>query len=340
MSESTSPQNPPPWLCDDCSDDFEFITHEDLPIRLDDPPLPPSGLPSTLSRTELPATPHCASLKRTSVPSTFLHKFASSTRTSILSEVASRFKKRAKQPRLPIPLAAQAAPQSLSRPAERGRDSTHPLNLGDRLKSITKVAFSVNLHPRRKGAHNSLAGSLATDPTPKFSVEVFQVSPSPTEPSSLPPVYDCVNPFELTASPSPLLGSDLFTPSARTSFVPPSPSWLSRNVRDRESLQLLADHEPETSVAFTSFTSLPAPPRILISSHHSESPPLSPLEATEDWLSRPLSLKPRRSRSLSSLRSRKSSGSSTKCSVSTGDSFKENRSGKITVSYTHFLAYS
>jgi len=279
LSELAPRQKPP--SCDDCSDDFEFITREDLPIQLDGPSPPSSGLPSDRSRTgRLPSS----SLHRTSLPSILLRKFSSTTRAS-LPHVSSYFKKRQKRAR-----EIHRPPLSFSPPAGRGRDLS---NLGDRLKA------------------ESLANS-----TPKFSVEFFQVSPSPTEPSSLPPLYECVNPLEFTTSPSPLLGSELLTPSARTSFIPPSPSWLSRNVREPESLQVLADH------GTFSPKSLPNPPRILISSDHSETPPLSPLEATEGWFNRSL----QRSRSLTSLRSRRSSTSSTKCSVNTDNSSsKENR---------------
>jgi len=44
--------------------------------------------------------------------------------------------------------------------------------------------------------------------------------------------HECVDPLELTASPSPLGASSLLSPSTRTSFIPPSPSWLSRNVQN------------------------------------------------------------------------------------------------------------
>jgi hypothetical protein len=44
--------------------------------------------------------------------------------------------------------------------------------------------------------------------------------------------HKCVDPLELTASPSPLGADSLLSPSTRTSFIPPSPSWLSRNVQN------------------------------------------------------------------------------------------------------------
>lgn len=50
----------------------------------------------------------------------------------------------------------------------------------------------------------------------------------------VPPVlkHEFVDPLELTASPSPFSASSLLSPSSRTSFIPPSPSWLSRNVQN------------------------------------------------------------------------------------------------------------
>ncbi|KAF9244517.1 hypothetical protein BU15DRAFT_59303 [Melanogaster broomeanus] len=53
--------------------------------------------------------------------------------------------------------------------------------------------------------------------------------------------YEFVNPYELTTSPSPLASSSLVNSSARSSFLPPSPSWLSRNVH----------HTSDSSTIFT-----------------------------------------------------------------------------------------
>lgn len=98
--------------------------------------------------------------------------------------------------------------------------------------------------------------------------------PPPDPPAEQHKTYRAVDPAQLTASPSPFLSADL-TVSARTSFVPPSPSWLSRNV---QSIDPSADSDTPTP---SSPPPLPIPPRILVSDC---SPLLSPLEATADWL--------------------------------------------------------
>jgi len=90
--------------------------------------------------------------------------------------------------------------------------------------------------------------------------------------------HACVDPSELTASPSPFTTSSLLSPSSRTSFIPPSPSWLSRNVQNRDlfdyrtifppsRISLLTDSEhlkvPEISTYFTSALFAPDSPRPL-----------------------------------------------------------------------------
>lgn len=90
--------------------------------------------------------------------------------------------------------------------------------------------------------------------------------------------HACVDPSEFTASPSPFTTSSLLSPSSRTSFIPPSPSWLSRNVQNRDlfdyrsifppsRISLLTDSEhlkiPEISTYFTSALFAPDSPRPL-----------------------------------------------------------------------------
>lgn len=132
--------------------------------------------------------------------------------------------------------------------------------------------------------------------------------------------YERVDPLALTASPSPFLGSDLLSSSVRTSFVPPSPSWLSRNVQGFESLNFHAHFGPpeitpvvDPEAHFSpSPASLPIPPRLLISPYLSESPlPSPPLSPLEVWLTRPDSLKSRRSSSSTSSTRTLSRNSST-----------------------------
>ncbi|KAK0500599.1 hypothetical protein EDD18DRAFT_1067947 [Armillaria luteobubalina] len=92
----------------------------------------------------------------------------------------------------------------------------------ERFKSLTKRAKWRRRQPTLSPLHE-LPGSIEK-PLP----------PTPTEESdnTVPPVitYCLVSPVELTASPSPRIGLDLCDPSAQTSFIPPSPSWLSRNL--------------------------------------------------------------------------------------------------------------
>ncbi|OAX44440.1 hypothetical protein K503DRAFT_861483, partial [Rhizopogon vinicolor AM-OR11-026] len=90
--------------------------------------------------------------------------------------------------------------------------------------------------------------------------------------------HECVDPLELTASPSPFAASSLLSPSTRTSFIPPSPSWLSRNVQSFDQfdyrsifppsrISLLTDSErlgiPEISTYITSALFAPDSPRPL-----------------------------------------------------------------------------
>lgn len=71
---------------------------------------------------------------------------------------------------------------------------------------------------------------------PSPAVQVIQAPPRLRRRSSAPvgrdyaAKYELVNPSQLTASPSPLVDS-LLVHSTRSSFVLPSPSWLSRNVQ-------------------------------------------------------------------------------------------------------------
>lgn len=87
--------------------------------------------------------------------------------------------------------------------------------------------------------------------------------------------YQCVDPLELTASP-PFLGSDLFGSSARTSFIPPSPSWLSRNVQGLEPYDLRPFFgHPEISplLDLEIFFPPPSPPPLPIPPRFSVTPP-------------------------------------------------------------------
>ncbi|KAF9270009.1 hypothetical protein L218DRAFT_6596 [Marasmius fiardii PR-910] len=119
---------------------------------------------------------------------------------------------------------------------------------------------------------------------------VSEASSDPTNTVS----YEFVDPRQLCCEPSPLIGQDPFNTaynsSARSSFVPPSPSWLSRNVPqliipDSDS-QATPQGESEGPITPASPAPLPIPPRIFISTCPSipNTPPLSPLEVTDCWL--------------------------------------------------------
>lgn len=94
-----------------------------------------------------------------------------------------------------------------------------------------------------------IARDIGTDSSPPASISSLPEESSPAPIPIPPPLrrkhsapaglgryvspvarYQFVNPSEFTASPSSLVRSSLVNSSARSSFLPPSPSWLSRNV--------------------------------------------------------------------------------------------------------------
>ncbi|SJL06295.1 uncharacterized protein ARMOST_09631 [Armillaria ostoyae] len=159
----------------------------------------------------------------------------------------------------------------------------------ERFKSLTKRAKWTRRQP---------------NPSPLHELPVTVEKPLPPTPTeepdkTVPPVitYCLVDPVELTASPSPRIGLDLCDPSARTSFVPPSPSWLSRNLPAPYRVSSHDSTVPEDSVVSASPPPLPIPPRL---ANPSDSPPLSPLEVTS-WLTHLESFKFSKNNSSSSL---------------------------------------
>ncbi|KAG1784168.1 hypothetical protein EV702DRAFT_1274312, partial [Suillus placidus] len=154
------------------------------------------------------------------------------------------------------------------------------------LSLSVQSAFTEPLH--------SAPSNLDIEPAAENSSNLSEAAPSPLPippPASdalhpeqvanpFPPVikHACVDPSEFTASPSPFATSSLLSPSSRTSFIPPSPSWLSRNVQNRDlfdyrtifppsRISLLTDSEhlkvPEISTYFTSALFAPDSPRPL-----------------------------------------------------------------------------
>ncbi|KAF5368589.1 hypothetical protein D9758_002332 [Tetrapyrgos nigripes] len=258
--------------------EYYNISQADLPIMLDDPPAPTTTRASSL---------------------TLRNSIRSKSKVSLLPKLTFFIKKRSildefPQPpsHLPTPTRTTPSPQHawpVDWPTIESESKGSTLQ--NRFKTLTTKIFA-------RGRKDS---SL---PTPKGSLEYRRrrssslralhsqskaVPDSPVdEPITI--TYPIVNPAELTASPY----SEML-PSARSSFVPPSPSWLSRNV---------AYMEPETPITPQSPLPLPIPPRILIQTSdtppvspfertpkilitHTETPPLSPLEGTEGLLGTP-----------------------------------------------------
>ncbi|KAL0951457.1 hypothetical protein HGRIS_008146 [Hohenbuehelia grisea] len=168
--------------------------------------------------------------------------------------------------------------------------------------SATQSSNSRKLHRVRPTSAPPLATSDVPEQQP-LPLQVF-IQPSPTpdpcadEPAAKPeravsPTrYELVSPLDLTASPPQLLASESLGSSIRHSFIPPSPSWLSRNVPDLGLLEFEAallhlgtssESDPPVTEP-TAATPLLIPPRIVISSP--DSPPLSPLEISDAWIKR------------------------------------------------------
>lgn len=157
---------------------------------------------------------------------------------------------------------------------------------------------------------------IVLSPLPELPLEISHLTPipipvgessvdqRPVDHASQLITYEYVSPLDLTASPSPLLGGDLLS-SARTSFAPPSPSWLSRNVQGLElHSEILSILDAETLSSYPSPPPLPIPPpRVFLSPPvPSDTPPLSPLEVTQGWLTTSTgSLRPHRPNSIITL---------------------------------------
>ncbi|KAG8219648.1 hypothetical protein J3R82DRAFT_603 [Butyriboletus roseoflavus] len=71
--------------------------------------------------------------------------------------------------------------------------------------------------------------------------------------------YQFVNPSELTASPPSLVRSSFIHSSARSSFLPPSPSWLSRNVTNLDPAEISTTFPPSRISALSDSDHLKIP---------------------------------------------------------------------------------
>ncbi|THV07589.1 hypothetical protein K435DRAFT_848006 [Dendrothele bispora CBS 962.96] len=255
--------------------EYYHITQADLPIVLDDPPAPatPSPAssltlrPSIRSRSRMPRFPKLA----------FLTK-----KRSILDEFPP--------PPSHVPTPSSATQSTASTwPVEwPSLDSESKGSLQNRFKTLTNKIFT---RTKKESTFSISKDTFEYRKRRSSSLRALhtQSKALPDAPGDVQDVvsYPVVDPSELTASPLSLL----IPPSTKSSFLPPSPSWLSRNV---------AHLEPENTTPVTpqSPLPLPIPPRILVT--NTESPPLSPLEATEGFLSTPgRSQRPQHSRSSS-----------------------------------------
>ncbi|KAL0578510.1 hypothetical protein V5O48_003503 [Marasmius crinis-equi] len=253
------------------------------------------------------------------------------------------------------------------------RDAKKPLDTipstkshSNPLKSLTKVFTSFTSRHHHQHSHpevpavpplpplppSSQRKAVETEPEPEPEpVESSQeaqaeetpaevVTETSTEDSTTPtnPVaYEFVDPSKLCCDPSPLIGGELFGGSARSSFVPPSPSWLSRNVPQLEVSDSVTQNTPGSEGLITppSPAPLPIPPRIVISScpQATNTPPLSPLEAADFWLKRLDTAAPSRRHSrisnISNL-SRKSSAASISGLFSSTDHRSDSKNATLT----------
>jgi hypothetical protein len=326
----------------DWIDDFEYITHAELPLQLDSHSSPSQsaaaftteaastdpGLFEPSSPASSPDPISCAtpsnsfSTNAHSVPtrSTHLtsHNWSSRRQNSEpkgdsdsqqfgLSDLTLDFP----QPPtyIPTPFLTPQLVQKDKPDAEQKINNTlpdtysHQPQIGysqikhnlpfHRLKSLTKVLtiysnvtsaigkspsflarFTKVKHPEQATSNSKAAAS----PKPSGQVEV--TPPSPVEQIPLRTKYERVDPSKLTDSPS-LLNFELLSSSARTSFVPPSPSWLSRNVQNFNPSEL--PDNIRKALHLDNTTKPSALPQLFTSLSTSSSIRLSPLEVAEDW---------------------------------------------------------
>ncbi|KAI5897860.1 purarive Serine/threonine protein kinase [Schizophyllum commune H4-8] len=132
-------------------------------------------------------------------------------------------------------------------------------------------------------------------PEPQSVHEVDRPATSDEPESSHPDDFERVDPASLTASPSFPIIFSISRTSSGASFIPATPSWLSRNVliRRSSSQTTVSRDIPESrpinptppSTPSTPGTPgsppLPIPPKLVVTSHE-DSPPLSPLDLTRE----------------------------------------------------------
>lgn len=210
------------------------------------------------------------SLKRFGSLSRLLHGPFNSHTSDVSSGDTIRSRKRASSKATSLSLSVQSA---FTEPLH---SSTSNLVIEPAAENSSNLSEAALVVLARKAAITGESSSPAPLPIPPPASNALH----PEQVAKPFPVIDhaCVDPSEFTASPSPFATSSLLSPSSRTSFIPPSPSWLSRNVQNRDlfdyrtifpssRISLLTDSEhlkvPEISTYFTSALFAPDSPRPL-----------------------------------------------------------------------------
>ncbi|KAF4605020.1 hypothetical protein EYR40_003803 [Pleurotus pulmonarius] len=261
----------------DEQDDPEFVA--DLVAEF---PAPPTFIPTPVSSTFSTIPPPPASVPfETSSPTANFDPFDSEHRDSTGREFFSFHS--SNPPETPISeLAPSIASKSssfrrfASLTATVIRTSFHtPISeISTSYSPSTKLRSRPASAPPASGPYIPFDHFVAPRALPIFE---FTLAEEPEEPPA--PSYELVSPLDLTASPSPFLTAEsLGGISARTSFIPPSPSWLSRNVGNfgTSDFSPISPETHQSPPQSLSLPPLPIPPLITISS--ADSPPLSPLE--------------------------------------------------------------
>lgn len=259
-----------------CSEEWTNITEADLPIPLDTPSGSTVTLRPILDNSSRFSLNRLKNFSRISVqrPKSFRLKVKARLRLPFIgnNDTCSLLDQFPAPPTsvLPTPI----TPTGYTWPSKPFVQEEQPVSAVEErgvgpLKSLSRA-----LTRRIK---SSKAKSVVVENTTVVLGAPRPNKPLPDPPVEQPKTYQLVDPVQLFPSPSPFL-ADL-TVSARNSFIPPSPSWLSRNVH--------IDSSPETQ-APTSPPPLPIPPRIMVSDcSDTDTPLLSPLEPTAGWLEYP-----------------------------------------------------
>ncbi|KAF7436603.1 hypothetical protein PC9H_003436 [Pleurotus ostreatus] len=328
----------------DEQDDPEFVA--DLVAEF---PAPPTFIPTPVSSTFSTIPPPPASVPfETSSPTVSFDPFDTEHRDSGRRELFSFHS--SNPPETPL---SEVAPSIASKSSSFRRFASLTATV-IRTSFHTPISeISTSYSPSTKLRSRPASAPPASGPYIPFdhfaaprTLPIFEFTLA-EEPEEAPaPCYELVSPLDLTASPSPFLTAEsLGGISARTSFIPPSPSWLSRNVGNfgTSDFSPISPEAHQSPLQSLSLPPLPIPPLITISS--ADSPPLSPLEISgvqtdqELILSTPstlVSTSISRQPSISSV-----SQASTRSRRSTRDlREKENQSPKLTCSRTCVKAHN